>query len=771
MRFPSLFRRVRRRPLPSPRRPRTLLHLESLEGRALPTVVSPVLTEIQANQGRTHIATVSTPSVGVDQNGNFDVAFTENVSATQTQVVVRRFKADGTPQTTNAAIIVQSGSAGAVGEPRIAVKGDGSFVVAYVAPSTSGGHKTVHIKRYTTTGTVTGSVVTVPTTDVNMKDQVEPSIALIEATGAFYVSWTDMIDSGNGDIRARGFQSSGAAINPQDIAVATTSANEHESAVAARPNTSTNATAVIVTYTQDGPNSTQNVFALRFNTSLVAQGAAVQVNTTAGAAGQSSAAIDANLNAVVVWRDSSNAANQVIKMRRFNAVGTPVTPAEEVVDNGPGNHSQPHVAKAGDDGRYIIAYTDTSSGTSRISFAEFSAAGVLQTVKRNFTNHSATQVNPSVGASHNGIFGIAADDSSTGQTEPWARTFKRMPSAFFAVGAAPGTVQVRKVSDGSLAFEFKPFGATNIPITVAWGDVNGDGIPDLIVAAAAGNPDVQVYDGKAFANNTFSPATPAASRLADWFAYGIQFNIGANIAAGEVSGNGYADIITGASAGNPEVKVYRGKDIATNSFNPTSSSVIADWFAYGLQFNVGANVAAGDLTGSGFADVVTGATIGNPHVKIYNGQTIASGTFNPNTSIRYQFFAYGLQFNVGAFVAVGDTTGDGHPDLITGASNGNPHAKVYSGTAIANGTFNSANPDASVMNQFFAYDLQFNIGARVAAADIEGTGKFDILTGASAGTPHYRIVKGNATGTKPAAVKNIEGIPSDLQGGVFVGGL
>jgi hypothetical protein len=769
MRFP-LFGRTKRPLVRQLRRSRTLLHLEPLERREVPTVISPVFTEMQANQGRTHNATVSTPSVGVDQNGNFDVAFTENVSATQTEIVVRRFKADGTSQTANAAVVVQSAAFGAVGNPRIAVKGDGSFVVAYVAPSTSGGHKTIHIRRFTNTGTPNGSLVTVPTTDVNSKDQIEPSIGLIEASGAFYVSWTNVTGATTGDIRVRGFQADGAAIDPQDVAV-TTGGMAHEPAIAARPNSSTNATAVIVSYTQDGAASAQNVFAVRLNTSVVVQGTAVQVNTTAGAANQSTVALDANLNAVVVWRDSTSAANQVIKMRRFNATGTPVTPAEEVVDNGPGNHSQPRVAKAGDDGRYVVAYTDAGGGTNHTSYAEFSAAGILQAVKHNFTSHTATQTNPCVGSSHNGIFGITADDSSTGRTEPWVRTFKAQPSAFFAVGGAPGTVQVRKVSDGSLAFTFKPFGATNIRVNVAWGDVNGDGIPDLIVAAGAGNPDVQVYDGKAFVNGTFNPANPAASKLADWFAYGVQFNIGANIAAGSVSGNGYADVITGASAGNPEVKVYRGKDIANNAFDPNGASLIAHWFAYGLQFNVGANVAAGDFTTSGFADVVTGATIGNPHLKIYNGQAIAGGTFNPDTSVRAQFFAYGLQFNVGAFVAVGDTTGEGHPDLITGASSGNPHVKVYSGAAIANGTFNQANPDANLRNQFFAYDLQFNIGSAVAAADIEGNGKLDIITGAAGGNPHYRVVKGNAGGTKPPAVKNIDGIPSDLQGAVSVGGL
>jgi hypothetical protein len=56
-----------------------------------------------------------------------------------------------------------------------------------------------------------------------------------------------------------------------------------------------------------------------------------------------------------------------------------------------------------------------------------------------------------------------------------------------------------------------------------------------------------------------------------------------------------------------------------------------------------------------------------------------------------------------------------------------------------------------------------------AALDFEGTGKADLLTGASLGAPPYRIVKGNATGTKPPAVNGIEGIPTDIQGGIRVG--
>jgi hypothetical protein len=298
--------------------------------------------------------------------------------------------------------------------------------------------------------------------------------------------------------------------------------------------------------------------------------------------------------------------------------------------------------------------------------------------------------------------------------------------------------------------------------------VNGDGAVDLVTGAAAGNPDVRVYDGVALANGTFDPNNPNASLLAQWFPYALEFNVGANVAVGDIEHNGFADIVTGANAGNPDVRVYRGKDIASGTFDPAGASLIAQWFPYALQFNVGANVAVGDITGDGFADVVTGANAGNPDVRVYNGKDIAQGTFNPvGSSLLAQFFPYALQFNVGAFVAVGDVNGDGFADLITGASIGNPDVRVYDGQAITKGTFDPNNPTASQLAQFFAYDLSLNTGVAVAAADFENNGQFDILTGPTAGTPTYRVVKGLSSGTIPPAV--LQGTPFDTTEGLFVG--
>ncbi len=341
----------------------------------------------------------------------------------------------------------------------------------------------------------------------------------------------------------------------------------------------------------------------------------------------------------------------------------------------------------------------------------------------------------------------------------------------FVLGGAPGRVQVRRVSDGSLVADFAPYGPQyGGPVTVAVGDVNHDGFPDVVTGAGVGNPNVRVFDGRALETGTFNPNNPTASMLANFFAYGLNFNVGVNVAVGDVNGDGFADIVTGASTGNPHVKVYSGKDIAAGTFNPNGSSVLAQWFAYALQYNIGVNVAVGDVSKNGFADVVTGAAAGNPDVRVYSGMDIANGTFNPNgTSLLAQWFAYGLQFNIGANVAVGDVNGDGFADIVTGATAGNPQVKVYDGQAIASGAFHGANADASLLGEFYAYQLGLNIGATVAAGDFEGTGRLDILTGTTAGAPHYRVVRGQATGVQPPAVAGIDTIATDLIGGVFVG--
>jgi hypothetical protein len=332
---------------------------------------------------------------------------------------------------------------------------------------------------------------------------------------------------------------------------------------------------------------------------------------------------------------------------------------------------------------------------------------------------------------------------------------------------APGRAELRQLSTGILVGSFAPFGLSYTGgLSVTAGDINNDGTPDFVIAARDGNPQVKVYNGATLQTGNFI-SNPDGALFTTFFPYALNFNVGALVAVGDVNGDGFQDLVTGASAGNPDTHVYDGQDIANGTFNPTTS-LLASWFPYALQFNVGSNVAVGDLNKDGFADVITGATVGNPDVRIYSGKDIAQGTFNATgASLLYQFFGYGLNFNVGAYVATGDVNGDTFVDLITGASAGNPDVRVYNGQAFANGTFNGNNPSASQSAAFFAYQQQFNIGVAVAAGDVNGDGVDDIITGASAGAPHLRVVAGNSSGTLPPAIYELFAI--GITGGILVG--
>ena len=96
----------------------------------------------------------------------------------------------------------------------------------------------------------------------------------------------------------------------------------------------------------------------------------------------------------------------------------------------------------------------------------------------------------------------------------------------FAVGGVPGRVHVAKTANGTLAAEFGPYGSYPGGVAVAWGYIDNDAFRDLVTGATVGNPHVKVYDGQPFSDGTFDPENSDADVLASFFAYGLSFNVG-----------------------------------------------------------------------------------------------------------------------------------------------------------------------------------------------------------------------------------------------------
>jgi len=189
-------------------------------------------------------------------------------------------------------------------------------------------------------------------------------------------------------------------------------------------------------------------------------------------------------------------------------------------------------------------------------------------------------------------------------------------------------------------------------IVVAVGDINHDGIADIVTGTGpGGGPHIRIFNGT---NNEV---------ISEFMAYAPEFRGGVSVALADVNQDGFLDIITGAGiGGGPHVKIFDGR----------SGSLVQSFFAYSTSFNGGIYVAAGDIDGNGQIDIVTGTgTGGGPHVQIFDLSHLDS----PRS-----FFAYASVFQGGVRIGLADRNNDGIKDIITGAGpGGSPHVKIYDG--------------------------------------------------------------------------------------------
>jgi PKD repeat protein len=252
--------------------------------------------------------------------------------------------------------------------------------------------------------------------------------------------------------------------------------------------------------------------------------------------------------------------------------------------------------------------------------------------------------------------------------------------SLYAVASAPGApteVKVYNAGTGALLYDLTPFGSGFVGgASTAIADVNGDGTPDIIIGAGAGAlPQINVYNGK------------TGQLMESFWAFGGAFHGGVNVAAGDLTGSGFADIVVGAGpGGGPQITVYSGRGL----------SILANFYAFVPSFRGGVNVAVGDVFDSGTNSIIAGAGAGGgPQISIFtgSGQALTS------------FYAFAPTFGGGVSVATGDTTGAGYADIIAGAGpNGGPQVTVF-----------DEHHQGNVLANFFAYSPLYTSGLSVSA--------------------------------------------------------
>jgi hypothetical protein len=253
-----------------------------------------------------------------------------------------------------------------------------------------------------------------------------------------------------------------------------------------------------------------------------------------------------------------------------------------------------------------------------------------------------------------------------------------------------------------------------IPQSLAVGDFNGDGRPDLVAVesgSSIGAVGVLLGNGDGSFQDSRGSATGGGSSLA--------------VAVGDFDGDGNLDLAVtdfdvDSQPGDPSpnnISVLQGRGDGT----------FAVAALYELSFgHYAGSIATGDFNGDGKLDLVFADTYGD-------GVGVMLGDGNLGDFTAAQYFAAGSD---PVSVAVADLNGDGKPDVTA----------IANVTAIASGSVSVVlgNGDGTFQA---ARDYATGLGSFGAVADFNGDGKRDLMIIGYSGTDSVGVLLGNGDGS------------------------
>ena len=295
----------------------------------------------------------------------------------------------------------------------------------------------------------------------------------------------------------------------------------------------------------------------------------------------------------------------------------------------------------------------------------------------------------------------------------------------------PQFVTVIDQDSGAVISQFAPYGsAFRGGVRVATGDLTGDGIDEIVTApgwSIVGQ--VNVYSQAGGLLTSFQP-------------YGSTFKGGVQVAVGDVDGDGLNDIITVPSYGPAEVKVFRNV-LAGGVPTFDVQNPYRDFLAFPSSFIGGAVVAAADmgstpLTTGPFditqrdqkAEIVIGSGAGiKTTVKVFDVSRMTVPTPNAMPAAAQSFTPYSTtttNYKGGVSLSVARINVDLIPDIVVGAGvNGGSLVDVWAWSNTASATLSSLSANGAGFAAFT--DASRTAPVQVAAQDTTGDGIADAI--------------------------------------------
>ncbi|MBI3019030.1 MAG: FG-GAP repeat protein [Deltaproteobacteria bacterium] len=283
------------------------------------------------------------------------------------------------------------------------------------------------------------------------------------------------------------------------------------------------------------------------------------------------------------------------------------------------------------------------------------------------------------------------------------------------------------------------------------GDVNGDGIDDII-AGAAYNDAVATSSGAAyifFGSTTLSGTKNlAGSASADVTFLGKNVTnclLGLDVSgAGDVNGDGFDDVIVGAysndaTSGEGAAYIFFGAGnlSGTKNLNTTAS---ADVTILGKVSGDGLGApgvsGAGDINGDGFDDIIVGAykndafNTSSGEAYVFFGASNLSGTKDLDTTASPDVTIQGSETGRTGFSVsgLGDVNGDGLDDI--GVSHHGPtgvgEAYIFYGATNISGTKAVASANVQLLGKTGSDSFGISVSG---AGDINDDGFDDVIVG------------------------------------------
>ena len=306
--------------------------------------------------------------------------------------------------------------------------------------------------------------------------------------------------------------------------------------------------------------------------------------------------------------------------------------------------------------------------------------------------------------------------------------------------------------DASAIWDF-----TSIKVAGA-GDVNGDGLGDLVIGIRSDDQNARPESGSAYV--IFGSASSAPITLPDLGDRGFRVDgaargdgVGTSVdGAGDVNGDGLSDVVIGTE-GNGNSREGRSAYVV---FGKRSTDTVllnaADLANKGVRINgdrpdlPGAAVAgAGDVNRDGYADVLVGAPWADANGRLNSGSVyLIFGRKGHATVWLDDIAARGMRIDgaaagdrLGAAVSrAGDVDGDGRSDLLLGApdtdlgggpGDGDAYVVFFRGAATPSDLAALGSGGLAIHTLNFPDDLARSVAA---AGDVDGDGHADLLVGA-----------------------------------------